>query len=422
MTLLLGTTFPHINGTKHTTSDDIPDVELSHITDSRQHAFALHCCTNNVFVFTKVLKGFSCSSTGNCSKCQQGRFHLPCESKCSRILFCGHTCQDICVRACPPCSLPCRNYCEHQKCKRSCGDPCEQCQDEYSWECQHQKLLVPCGEICANRTICEEPCPKKLTCGHSCIGVCGEKCPKLCRVCNEEADEFKENESRAMFIELNDCSHVFEVRKLDKWIEGTEFGLRETEEVEIKHKLCPKPECQTPILSSHRYRLAISKTLADFEAIKRRMLLQNVADREQIHKILVDAQDIKEFKTEALEITWSIKTNRSLTSEELTKLQIQVTLLKALDTIHGLSAKDGHDLKLSEKLRPLKSRLVESVHLSEQEIKEFGEELLRIRLLVSFKGFKNFLESKAVKLNPEDKTCVTCTQVALESGETIGKR
>lgn len=281
---------------------------------------------------------------------------------------------------------------------------------------------MPCGEICANRTICEEPCQKKLTCGHSCIGVCGEKCPKLCRVCNEEADEFKENESRAMFIELNDCSHVFEVRELDKWIEGLEFGRRETEEVEIKHKLCPKPECQTPILSSHRYRLTILKTRADFEAIKRRMLLQNVADREQIHKILVDVQEIKEFKTEALKITRSIKTERSLTSEEVTKLQNQVTLLKALDTIHSLSTKDGHDLKLSEKLRPLKSRLVESVHLSEQEIKEFCEELLRIRLLVSFKGLKNFLESKAIKLNSADNNCVTCTQAALESGEAIGKR
>ena len=369
-----------------------------------------------------MLKSSYCSSTGNCSKCQQGRLHLPCKSRCSRVLFCGHTCQDICVRACPPCSLPCRNYCEHQKCKRSCGDLCEPCKNEYSRECSHQKLLLPCGEISGDRSSCEEPCQKKTPCGHSCIGVCGEKCPKLCRVCNEEADCFKENDSRAMFIELNDCGHTFEVRKLDKWIEGPEFGRSETEEVEIKHKLCPKPECQTQILSSHRYRLAISKTLVDFEAIKRRILLQNVVDRKQIHKILVDAQDIKEFKTEASEITRSINTERSLTSEEVTKLQNQVTLLKALDTIHSLSRKDGHDFKLSEKLRPLKSRLVESVHLSEQEIKEFCEELLRMRLLVSFEGLKNFLESKAVKLNPEDKSCVTCTQAALESGKAIGKR
>ena len=284
--------------------------------------------------------------------------------------------------------------------------------------------MVPCREIIvsADRSSCEEPCQKKIPCGHSCIGVCGEKCPKLCRVCDEEADCFKENDSGAMFIELTDCGHVFEVRKLDKWIEGPEFGRRENEEVEIKHKLCPKPECKTPILSSHRYRLTISKTLADFEAIKRRMLLQNVADREQIHKILLDAQDIKEFKTEALEITRSIKTERSLKSEEVTKLQNQVTLLRALDTIHGLSTKDGHDLKLSEKLRSLKSRLVGRVHLSEQEIKEFCEELLRIRLLVSFKGLKNFLEIKAVKLNLKEKSCVTCTQAALESGKAIGKR
>jgi hypothetical protein len=28
-------------------------------------------------------------------------------------------------------------------------------------------------------------CPKKLKCGHMCIGYCGDVCPNLCRVCNK---------------------------------------------------------------------------------------------------------------------------------------------------------------------------------------------------------------------------------------------
>lgn len=37
-----------------------------------------------------------------------------------------------------------------------------------------------------NRIPCSEPCTHKLKCGHGCLGLCGELCPDICKVCNPE--------------------------------------------------------------------------------------------------------------------------------------------------------------------------------------------------------------------------------------------
>ena len=55
------------------------------------------------------------------------------------------------------CHEDCDNGCDHRTCKKKCSDLCE---------------LDPCNKRCEN----------KLICGHQCIGLCGEKCPKLCRI------------------------------------------------------------------------------------------------------------------------------------------------------------------------------------------------------------------------------------------------
>lgn len=47
------------------------------------------------------------------------------------------------------------------------------------------KCTKKCNEIC-DREPCYEPCTLNLKCGHECIGFCGEPCPPLCRICQEE--------------------------------------------------------------------------------------------------------------------------------------------------------------------------------------------------------------------------------------------
>jgi len=63
-------------------------------------------------------------------------------------------------------------------------------QERCEWQCQHQKCTLACSEIC-NREPCYEACPKKLLCGHPCVGFCGEPCPPQCRECPPEDGERK---------------------------------------------------------------------------------------------------------------------------------------------------------------------------------------------------------------------------------------
>ena len=63
-------------------------------------------------------------------------------------------------------------------------------QEPCGWSCDHFKCTRKCWELC-NRPRCDKPCTKRLPCQHRCVGLCGEVCPPLCRVCNkEELTEF----------------------------------------------------------------------------------------------------------------------------------------------------------------------------------------------------------------------------------------
>jgi len=57
----------------------------------------------------------------------QGRLHVKCQEKCTRVLVCGHKCKEPCAVNCPPCTQQCNVLCEHSKCKEKCSKPCVPC-------------------------------------------------------------------------------------------------------------------------------------------------------------------------------------------------------------------------------------------------------------------------------------------------------
>ncbi|XP_071350561.1 NFX1-type zinc finger-containing protein 1 [Trachinotus anak] len=206
---------------------------------------------------------------GSCSGCHQGRFHFPCFHKCERLLICSHKCREPCTRDCPPCRRPCENFCIHSKCMKPCGQPCAPCIEPCFWQCPHQTCSKLCHEPC-DRPPCTQPCDKTLKCGHPCIGLCGDKCPCKCRICNQdEVSEIffgTEDDPEARFIELEDCQHVFEYTAMDKYMAMDDNQQANEEEVAIKLKECPK--CLTPIRKNLRYGSHINRCLAEIEMVK----------------------------------------------------------------------------------------------------------------------------------------------------------
>lgn len=225
-----------------------------------------------------------------------------------------------------------------------------------------------------------------------------------------------------MFVELVDCGHIFEVKTLDRWMDESEVEGEKSEEFEIKHKRCPK--CSTPILFNHRYGKIIKNLLADFEAIKRQIVVLGVVGSGQVQGIVKEVQEINGFRSEVDEITQSI-TKGHVTSEEVIKRQNEVVFLKWLDRLYtgyNLTAISKIDKTLSDKIQYLKSRIMEKDHyFSKQEIQELIKELSRVKLLVCFKDLMTNVEFKAITLSPEETSCVSAIQRALDSGDDIGR-
>ncbi|XP_070815806.1 NFX1-type zinc finger-containing protein 1 [Chaetodon trifascialis] len=224
---------------------------------------------------------------GNCGKCYQGRFHFPCLHQCERLLICSHKCREPCTRDCPPCQRPCENCCFHSKCMKPCGQPCAPCVEPCIWQCPHQSCSKLCHEPC-DRPPCNQPCAKTLDCGHPCIGLCGDKCPSMCRICNH--DEVTaiffgtEDDPEAYFIQLEDCGHIIESTAMDIYMKMDDNRhANEGEQVAIKLKECPK--CRTPIRKNLRYGSHINASLAEIEMVKMK-INGNQADIEEHRKTL----------------------------------------------------------------------------------------------------------------------------------------
>ncbi|XP_067659791.1 NFX1-type zinc finger-containing protein 1-like [Haliotis asinina] len=204
---------------------------------------------------------------GTCGSCHRGRLHQPCTAKCTEILICGHECLSTC-NSCPPCEKPCENRCSHRTCTLACGDPCVPCSRPCDIACRHSKCTSTCGDMC-KREKCNAICRKKLKCRHPCIGLCDAPCPNVCKECNPEEiskalEAFgTEISGNNRLIQLEECSHIFDVKAMDKYMEGDSGDVEKTV---VELKKCPI--CKTPIRRNQRYVNIIKGTLSDIEKAK----------------------------------------------------------------------------------------------------------------------------------------------------------
>uniref|UniRef100_A0A8C5L5Q0 Zinc finger, NFX1-type containing 1 n=1 Tax=Jaculus jaculus TaxID=51337 RepID=A0A8C5L5Q0_JACJA len=281
---------------------------------------------------------------GSCHSCFEGRFHERCQQPCKCLLICAHKCQEPCTGECPPCQRMCQNRCVHSQCKKKCGQPCSPCVEPCVWRCQHYQCTRLCSEPC-NRPACYVPCTKLLGCGHPCIGLCGEPCPRKCRVCHQdEVTQIffgSEDEPDARFVQLEDCSHIFEVQALDRYMNDQD------DKVAIRLKVCPV--CQVPIRKNLRYGTIIKRRLEEIEVVKSRIqgcAEELAASQEQLKALLESKHVFQE----------QLSVNFQMLSEKLAQKNLSV---KDLGLVENCIHFYDHLANLYESLK--------KVHVSEQE-------------------------------------------------------
>ncbi|KAI8346182.1 hypothetical protein BD560DRAFT_450537 [Blakeslea trispora] len=197
-----------------------------------------------------------------------------CTASCPKQLICGHMCAKGCANPdqhTERCAEKCNYTCSHgYKCSRECYKDCIRCISECPYRCNHFKCTKKCFEIC-DRPPCEAPCRIKLSCGHTCNGLCGENCPPcmLCEphlTCSITLRHLSEFEKDEKVYQLPECGCVFAVDALDAYFETQ---AKNGEHTAIKLWQCP--ECQKPIYTALRYSKYIKIEIALVNAIKVRM-------------------------------------------------------------------------------------------------------------------------------------------------------
>ncbi|XP_062572126.1 NFX1-type zinc finger-containing protein 1-like [Saccostrea cucullata] len=205
-------------------------------------------CTEKCNVI--LLCGHACS--GACGECMEGRLHIQCQQTCGKTLICGHICKQKCVEGCPSCKKKCEFSCRHTNCTKICGDICDPCERRCARGCKHAKCIKHCNEKCSILP-CTFPCVKVRECGHQCPGLCGEKCPPYCKICDnvcvmQSTGQQCCLEEHEQIITLDSCGHTFEAQTLDNYI----FNKEKRPYSILDVKTCPS--CEKPVNGTDRYK------------------------------------------------------------------------------------------------------------------------------------------------------------------------
>ena len=196
------------------------------------------------------------------------------------VCFWNKSCGNLVIQPCAGLS----DSCDHKTCLCTHGEDGTKCHEPCTWDCKHYQCARECAEEC-DRPSYNEPCDKELRCGHTCPGLCGERCMSVCPQCDTEKFMKKESvhpvcwqwihtsnfyskcrdgrrlSTNELFFELN-CGHIFIVKELDQYMES--------EGSNVKPKQCPK--CHKSIITGNRYGNAINKAMSYVEILKSLML------------------------------------------------------------------------------------------------------------------------------------------------------
>ena len=279
--------------------------------------------------------------------------------------------------------------------------------------CEHIRCPKLCHEIC-DREPCNEPCRKKLKCQHECIGLCGEPCPKLCRICDKETvtEVFfgTEDEPDARFVYLFECKHLVEQTGMDHWIESRYAGITDASNTDdnkqktIQLPDCPK--CKTPLRRNLRYSKYIKKQLKAIEQVKRKQFgeKQKIKEEKELFSKHI-AQTLDEANKTLFEseinphLTATISYNQLIFFKNKWTLFNKITEIRKNNSEKFASIHDQFDL-IQYEIKKLQNELFMHKDSSKSQIlDDISLELERIDSIVIYFEFVNFSSKNEPKFD-----------------------
>ncbi|CAF4022002.1 unnamed protein product [Adineta steineri] len=380
------------------------------------HVVELICSTASS---DKKLEVFSCPTScdailacghkckGTCGQCRSKRLHIPCQEKCTREFICSHVCKASCTANCPPCTRKCETLCVHSKCQKRCCDPCPPCREPCMYKCKHLQCTRLCSEPC-NRGPCNKQCNKKLKCGHYCIGICGEPCPKQCRICDKSVVQEilfgTEDEPDACFVSLPDCGHLIEVTALDRVVFDSINNSADS--TAIRFPVCPL--CKTQIRQCMRYMPVINQVQDLIEQVKKK-ILGSRSEHELKEKRNCIIRKYKDTRANLKQIEYSqitslfskLKSGDFLRHEILILIENILIFIKTIDNLLNKGKKmltidvfkDQIHVPLMNILKYILAH-EQSRNFAEQQIQDIQSEFERIRCVIIFESFDALLKQQ----------------------------
>ena len=220
------------------------------------------------------------------------------------MLPCGHLCEQKCSAECI-CYKQCCNKCPHGICGDPCCDICIDCAEPCVIKCPHRECTNSCGQKC-NVEPCNKRCNKFMKCKHRCMGLCGERCPNVCRICDPNNECFKiffgnEEDEDALFYKT-ECGHVIEYKSLDQY-----FKSQRT----ISLRACPK--CNSQLIWEPRYQNYIRELFHGIQGVKKRYLELNEGHHNKFYQrtLIILKRIKKQYEENKISIFDSLKCENS---------------------------------------------------------------------------------------------------------------
>ena len=200
--------------------------------------------------------------------------------------------------------------------------------------CKHSFCEKKCGALC-ERKPCEERCDKIMKCGHQCYGLCGERCPDVCRICNPELECFTneffymcELDEDALLYKTK-CGHLFGVTGLDYYFKS---------QTNIQMYTCPR--CKSLLILEPRYQNYIKNVYKDIQKIKKVSLDRNMGTDDDTFflksKVIIDRILENQYKKGRINIFDIIPNNSLVENNNYKVAYTKYDLDKKMPIIYNL--------------------------------------------------------------------------------------